>query len=99
MTQSSSPDGTPCDCDIGMCTHRANCRNTRAARVPKVRTSHHRNKEEADRLQALVADRYATDDHAADGGTGKAVETMKSRIGRQEDDDGRAVHAKQWERG
>lgn len=29
------------------------------ARVPKVRTSHHRNKEEAARLQELVAQRYA----------------------------------------
>jgi hypothetical protein len=29
-----------------------------AARVPKVRTSHHRNKEEAARLQELVAKRY-----------------------------------------
>lgn len=28
-------------------------------RVPKVRTSHHRNKEEAARLQELVAKRYA----------------------------------------
>jgi len=28
-----------------------------ASRVPKVRTSHHRNKEEADRLQAIVDER------------------------------------------
>jgi hypothetical protein len=31
------------------------------ARVPKVRTSHHRNKEEAARLQALVDERYASE--------------------------------------
>jgi len=30
-------------------------------RVPKVRTSHRRNKEEAARLQALVNEKYATD--------------------------------------
>jgi|SRR6185369_7758836 len=33
--------------------------DAQSARVPKVRTSHHRNKEEAARLQALVAERYA----------------------------------------
>lgn len=32
-----------------------------SARVPKVRTSHHRNKEEAARLQALVDKRFAAD--------------------------------------
>jgi hypothetical protein len=35
-------------------------------RVPKVRTSHHRNKEEAARLQKLVDDRFAPSDFSPD---------------------------------